>query len=148
MAFLNTIHVIPLQLTLRPDLRVYIACDDPRAVLDPSTGVLTINLAPNPANPRPGLEGVRFVVREFAPQSGTVYHTTMLTGALGLPLIPWQREGDVMRSPYIPVGASVDLWSTVLAIPSNPLAAKVYQGRRTVKIDAEGGGDLTILTAP
>ena len=35
----------------------------------------------------------------------------------------------------------MEVWSTVLAIPADPKAGKVYKGRSKVKIAGKGAGD-------
>jgi hypothetical protein len=146
MPTINTLHILPLQLTLRADLGVDIVCDDPLAHLDDATGILTINLPSDRRNPRRGQDGVLFVVVDLPPFDGTVHYVSMYSGpaddALGL----WEHDAGASRSAGIGAPAAIVIWAVVLAIPEGePGAAKVYNGRRNVKVDYQGGGDLTIF---
>lgn len=139
---MTTLHILPLQLILRPDLGIDIVCDDPLASLDALTVILTIDL---PRSPR-GRQSVRFVVHDPAAHHDTQFYATLQSRTPPRPLTQWHKDGAVSRSPYIPAGTTVEVWATVLAIPhDDPTAAKVYHGKRNVKIATQGGGDLGIL---
>lgn len=140
MARMTTLHIIPLQLNLNTDLSVSLVCDDPRASYNSSTGVLTINLLTDRSNPYPTQQSVRFVVRDPSP-TDTKYYATLYSGYNADNLVQWNKEGDVSRSPYVPAESLVEVWSTVLAIPADPKAGKVYKGRSKVKIATKGAGD-------
>jgi hypothetical protein len=139
---MTTLHILPLQLELHPNLRLDIVCDDPFATVDAQTGILTIDL---PRSPR-GRQSVRFVVHDPSVHDGTHFHVTLQSAPPLAPLTQWHKTGTVSRSPYIPADTTIEVWATVLAIPDgDPAAAKVYHGKRNVKIATQGGGDLGIL---
>ena len=139
---MTTLHILSLQLDLHADLSLDIVCDDPLATLDDLTGILTIDL---PRNPR-GKQSVRFVVRDPAAHDGAHFYATLQSRTPPKPLTQWHKDDDASRSPYIPAETTVEVWATVLVIPPrDPNAAKVYHGRRNVKIATQGGGDLGIL---
>lgn len=140
---MTTLHILPLQLNLHSDLSLSIACDDPFATLDEMTGILTIDLPRS----RRGKQSVRFMVRDPAAHADTQFFCATLQSRIPLrPLMQWHKDDDVSRSPYIPADTTIEVWATVLAIPAgDPKAAKVYHGRRNVKIATQGGGDLGIL---
>ena len=139
---MTTLHILPLQLDLHSDISLSILCDDPLATLDEQTGILTIDL---PRSPR-GKQSVRFMVRDPAAHDCTHFYATFQSRTPPKPLTQWHKEGDLSRSPYIPADTTIEMWVTVLAIPAgDPKAAKVYHGRRNVKIATQGGGDLGIL---
>lgn len=138
---MTTLHILTLQLQLRPDLGVDIVCDDPLASLDTLTGILTIELLRNKRGP----QSVRFVVRDPAPRDDCYFYATMLSGPSRDSLVHWYKDGNVSRSPYIPAESTIEVWTSVLAQPPNPTAAKAYHGRRNVKIATQGGGDLNLL---
>lgn len=139
---MTTQHILPLQLELRPDLRVDIVCDDPLASIDPRTGILTVDL---PRNPR-GHQSVRFVVHDPSADNDIRFYATLQSGPPLAPLIQWYKDGAVSRSPYTAADTTIEVWVTVLAIPDDdPTAAKVYHGKRNVKVATQGGGDLGIL---
>lgn len=146
MPTIDTRPILPLQLSLRADFGVDIVCDDPRAKLDEATGILTVSLPVEPKSPKPGEDVVPFLVNDLAPFDGVHYYVSMYSGTAADELVPWQNDGGAARSPDIGAPAVVELWATVLAVPpANPAAARVYKGRRNVKIDYQGGGDLNIL---
>lgn len=140
MARMTTLHIIPLQINVRADGISALACDDPRASYDARTGTLTINILTDPNNPYPAQQSVRFVVRD--PSSTDIkYYATLHSGYNADNMVQWHKDGDVSRSPYIPSGNTVEVWSTVLAIPDDPKAGKVYQNRNKLKIATKGAGD-------
>lgn len=142
---MTTLHVFPLQLKLTADLGVEIVCDDPLAHIDRATGTLTISLPVERRKLRPGHEDVRFVAR--APSAAGIYnYVSMLSGSSADRLVVWWHEGGVVRSPHVTAPSLLEIWATVLAIPDgDPTAARVYKGRRNVKIDYQGGGDPDIV---
>lgn len=140
MSRMTTLHIIPLHIKFRTDNTCTLVCDDPRASYEPRTGMLTINLVVDKNNPVPAQQSVRFVVRDPA-ATDTKYYATLHSGYNADNLVQWQKEGDVSRSPYIPVDSTVEIWTTVLAIPGDPAAAKVPMGVNKSKVIIKGGGD-------
>jgi len=140
MARMTTLHIIPLQITLRNDGTCSLVCDDPRATYETATGTLTINLVIDRNNPYPSQQSVRFVVRDPSP-TDTKYYATLYSGYNAENLVQWNKDGDVSRSPYIPMDTTVEAWTTVLAIPADPKAGKLFKGRDKLKIAGKGAGD-------
>lgn len=146
MPTMNILEILPLQLSLRPDLGVDIVCDDPCACLDEATGILTISLPVARKSPKPGKEAVPLVVNDLAPFGGFHYYVSMYSGAGADELVAWKRDGKASRSPDLGAPAVVEVWATVLAVPQgNPAGARVYKGRRNVKVDYQGGGDVNLF---
>jgi len=143
---MTTLHIIPLQLSLRADGKSSLVCDDPRASYNARTGILTINISNDPANPHPAQQSVRFVVRDPAP-TDTKFYATLHSGYNAENLVQWHKDGDVSRSPYIPIGSTVEIWSVLLAIPQDPRAGKAYQNRDKVSIAGKGAGDDITIEA-
>ena len=140
MSRMTTLHIIPLQLTLGSDLTCSLVCDDPRASYNPATGLLTINLRVDSRFPNPSQQSVRFVVRDPSP-TDTKYYATLHSGYNADNLVHWQKDEDVSRSPYISAESTVEIWSTILAIPADPKAGKGFHGRNKAKVTYQGGGD-------
>lgn len=138
---MTTLYVLPLQLRLLPDLGIDIVCDDPLASIDAMTGILTINL---PRDPR-GPQSVRFTVRDPGFRDDCYFYATMLSGTSRDNLVHWYKDGDTSRSPYIAADTTIEVWASVLSQPPDPEAARVYRGRRNVKIATQGGGDIGLL---
>lgn len=146
MAKMTTLHIIPLQLDLHSDLTLALLCDDPRAKYDASSGILTINLATDRRTPYPNQQSVQFVVRDPSP-TDTKYYATLYSGYNSDALVQWPKDGDVSRSPYIAIDSTAEIWTTILAIPQDPRASRIYKGRNKVKIIGVGAGDdITLET--